>query len=146
MLPVKSNLLPTASSFFEDDWSKIFDWRNRNFTHRNSILPYVNIEDQDDHILINLAAPGMNKEDFSVELKNNILSISGESQVDSENESKNFSLREFNYSRFKRSFNLSNSFVDSQKIEAHYKNGILTIQLSKKEEAKVKPPRQIAVK
>jgi HSP20 family protein len=109
-------------------------------------LPFVNIENKDDHVLINLAAPGMKKEDFNIELKNNILTISGESQVDSENENKNFSLREFNYSRFHRSFNLSNSFVDSQKIEAHYKNGILTIQLAKKEEAKIKPSRQIVIK
>jgi len=147
MLPVKSNLLPTVSQFFEDDWNNIFDWKNRNFTQHNFTLPSVNIEDENDHILINLAAPGMKKEDFKVELKNNILTISGESRYqDSEKEGKNFSLREFNYSRFQRSFNLKNSYVDNQKIEAHYKNGLLTIRLAKKEEAKQKPSKQIVVK
>jgi len=147
MLPVKSNLLPTVSRFFEDDWNNIFDWKNRNFNNHNFTLPSVNIEDEGNHILINLAAPGMNKEDFKVELKNNILMISGESKhQDSEKEGKNFSLREFNYSRFHRSFNLNNSFVDNQKIEAIYKNGLLTIKLAKKEEAKEKPSKQIVVK
>jgi len=147
MLPVKSNLHPTVSRFFEDDWNNIFDWKNRNFTHHNFTLPSVNIEDENDHILIKLAAPGMKKEDFKVELKNNILMVSGETKhQDAEKEGKNFSLREFNYSQFHRSFNLNNSFVDNQKIEALYKNGLLTIRLAKKEEAKEKPSKQIVVK
>jgi len=147
MLPVKSNLLPTVSRFFEDDWNNIFDWTNRNFTNHKFTVPSVNIEDENDHILLNLAVPGMKKEDFKVELKNNILLITGESKHEnSEEEGRIFSLREFNYSRFHRSFNLKNSFVDNQKIEAIYDNGLLTIRLAKKEEAKAKPPKQIVIK
>ena len=147
MLPVKSNLLPNVSRFFEDDWNNLFEWKNRNLTHQNLTPPAVNIEDEDDYILINLAAPGMKKEDFTVELKNNVLTVSGESKnQNSEKEGKKFSLREFNYSRFQRSFNLNNSFVDNQKIEAQYKNGLLSIRLAKKEEAKVKPSKQIEIK
>ena len=147
MLPVKLNLLPTVSRFFEDDWNNIFDWNNRDFTPHNFTLPSVNIEDNKDHILINLAAPGMKKEDFRVELKDNMLMIAGESKhQESEQEGNNFSLREFNYSRFNRRFNLNESFVDEQKIEARYENGILTIRLAKKEAAKEKPSKQIVVK
>jgi HSP20 family protein len=147
MLPVKSNLLPTVSRFFEDDWNNIFDWTNRNFKPTLSTLPSVNIEYEKDHVLIQMAVPGMNKEDINVELKNHILSITGksESQIN-ENSDKNFSVREFNYSSFHRSFNLKDSDVDDQKIEAQYKDGILTIRLEKKEEAKEKAPQQITIK
>lgn len=147
MLPVKSNLLPTVSKFFEDDWNNIFDWTSRNLTHHNFTLPSVNIEDEKDHILIKLAVPGMKKEDFKVELSKNFLSISGESKnQESKKEGKKFSVREFNYSRFQRNFNLNKFIVDNQKIEALYNNGILTIRLAKREEAKEKPSMQIVVK
>jgi len=147
MLPVKSNLLPAVSKFFEDDWNNIFDWTNRNFSQIKSTLPSVNIEDGDDHILIKLAVPGMNKDDIKVELKDNILSVKGEpkSQIH-ENEGKNFSVREFDYSSFYRTFNLNHTLVDDQKIDANYKEGVLTIRLEKKDEAKAKSALQIAVK
>jgi len=147
MLPVKSNLLPTVSKFFEDDWNNLFDWTNRNFSQIKSTLPSVNIEDDQDHILIKLAVPGMKKTDFKVELNNDILSIKGESETKRvENEGKRFSIKEFDYSSFHRTFNLNNAFIDNQKIEAQYKDGVLMIRLAKKEEAKEKPARQITIK
>jgi HSP20 family protein len=147
MLPVKSNLLPTVSRFFEDDWNNIFDWTNRNFKPTHSTMPSVNIEHEKDFVLIQMAAPGMNKEDIKVELKNNILSISGKSESHNhEEDGKKFSIREFNYSSFHRSFDLNNAGVDDQKIDAHYKDGLLSIRLEKKEEAKEKAPVQIAIK
>lgn len=147
MLPVKSNLLPTVSRFFEDDWNNIFDWTNRNFKPVQFTLPYVNIVHEKDHISIQMAVPGINREDINVELKNNILSITGKSEIqENTNGDSNYSVREFNYSSFHRSFNLNDSDVDDQKIKANYKDGILSIRLEKKEEAKEKSPVQIPIK
>jgi HSP20 family protein len=147
MLPVKSNLLPTVSRFFEDDWNNLFDWTGRNFKSFHTTLPAVNIVHEKDYVLIQMAVPGMRKEDINVNLSNNILTISGksESQI-KQNNGDNFSLREFNYNSFDRSFNLNDSDLDDQKIEANYKDGILSIRLEKKEEAKEISPVTIPVK
>lgn len=146
MLTVKSNLLPTVSRFFEDDWNSIFDWSNRNSTNSISTLPLVNIAEKNDLFLIEMAVPGMKKEDFKIEIKNNKLFIEGESKnLVEEKEANHFERKEFNYSRFKRSFNLDINVVDHEKIDASYEDGILNIQIPKKEQAKVKPPRQIEI-
>ncbi len=147
MLPVKSNLLPTVSRFFEDDWNNLFDWTNRNFSNSNSTLPSVNIQENDEHFIVHLAAPGMKKEDFNIELKNNTLCIKGEAKENRDKENKDqYTRREFCYTQFQRIFNLNSSLVDSKKIDASYQDGILQIHLAKKEEAKEKPVRQIKIK
>jgi HSP20 family protein len=147
MLPVNTNLLPTVPKFFEDDWNNIFDWTSPNFKKVNTTLPSVNIEETKDEFIIEMAAPGMNKEEFRIELKNNILFVQGESKTENkEDKNSYYNLREFNYCNFKRSFKLNSAIVDHQKIEASYNNGILCIKIAKQEQAKEKPVIQISVK
>lgn len=66
MLTVKRNLRPTISRFFDEDWNSLFDWSNRNFADNS--LPAVNIKETADEFIVEMAAPGMTKEDFHVEL------------------------------------------------------------------------------
>jgi HSP20 family protein len=145
MLPVKSNLRPTVSRFFEDDWDTIFDWNIRNLNNVKSTLPSVNVEENDDAFIIELAAPGFEKENFKIELKNDLLVVEGESNLSEVNENSKVVKREFTYSNFKRSFKIDNTLIDSDKIEAAYNAGILRILLNKKEQAKPKPPLQIDI-
>lgn len=144
MLPVTKSLLPTVSRFFDDDWNNLFDWSN-NFTRLEQTLPLVNVIETEDDYFVEMAAPGMKKEDFHVELNNNILTISCEENDAKENGDVKYSRREFYYKSFRRSFNLNNQVLDNGKIDATYRDGILRIKLPKKEEAKKKPVRLIEI-
>ena len=143
MLPVKTSLLPTVSRFLEDDWNSLFDWTNRNFALNQSTLPSVNIQENADNFVVEMAAPGMKKEDFIVELHNNVLTIKNEVKNEKKEEDANFTRKEFSYQSFQRSFNLNNNVVDDSNIQAKYQDGILRLTIPKKEEAKEKPSRLI---
>jgi len=94
-----------------------------------------------------MAAPGMNKEDFKVELDGNVLTISSEKQNENEvKDGERYSRREFSYQSFQRSFQLPKEVVDADKIEAKYENGVLKLVVPKKEEAKPRPPKTIQIK
>jgi len=99
--------------------------------------PLANILDHEKDFTIELAVPGMSKDDFKINLDNDILSISVERQEVEEKEEKNFTRREFRYDGFCRSFSLPD-IVDQEKIKADYKNGVLSVMLPKSEEAKIK--------
>ncbi len=108
-------------------------------------VPAVNVKENEDGYTLELAAPGMNKEDFRVEVHNNQLTLSSEKQVQTESgEGTSYSRREFGFQAFTRSFRLPEQ-VAQDKIEAKYVNGILSVQIPKKEEAKPKPVRSIVV-
>ena len=146
MLPVKRSLLPTVSRFLDDNWTQLFDWSDRDFLGVNMTMPSVNIKETADAYLVEMAAPGMKKSDFDIELDNNILTIRSEREVKDEvNEEERYVRREFNFRSFQRSFNLNKKIVDDSKINAKYNDGILSIILPKKEEAKQKPARQIKI-
>ena len=145
MLPVKTSLLPTVSRFLEDDWNSLFDWTNRNFALHQSTLPSVNIQENADNFVVEMAAPGMKKEDFIVELHNNVLTIKNEVKNEKKEEDANFTRKEFSYQSFQRSFNLNNNVVDDSNIQAKYQDGILRLTIPKKEEAKEKPSRLIQI-
>lgn len=128
--------------FFEGD---LFDWTNRNFSDTNTTLPSVNIKENDDAFEVEMAAPGLEKKDFSIELNNNTLTISSEKKVENETkEGEQYTKREFSYQSFSRSFTLPNT-AESDKIAAKYDNGILKVNIPKKEEAKPKPAKRIAI-
>ncbi|GAL69143.1 small heat shock protein [Jejuia pallidilutea] len=107
-------------------------------------LPKVNIKETKDDYFVEMAVPGMKKDDFNIDLDNKVLSISTEHKEETENTQENYTRREFGYSSFKRTFTLPES-VDDNKIKATYTDGILTIQLPKREEAKEKPARTIKI-
>jgi HSP20 family protein len=107
-------------------------------------LPKVNIKESADAYYVEMAAPGLKKSDFQIDLDNQLLTISTEVEEKNEENKENFTRREFGYSSFKRSFSLPETVEDS-KIKAQYKEGILSIHLPKKEEARQKPPRNIQI-
>jgi HSP20 family protein len=138
-----SNQYPSLfDRFFEND---LFDWSSRNYSNTNTTLPSVNIKESSENFEVEVAAPGLTKDDFKIELNHNLLTISSEKEIENETkEGQQFSLREFSYQSFSRSFTLPNT-ADSEKIGAKYENGILRIVIPKKEEARPKPARQISI-
>ena len=107
--------------------------------------PAVNIRETDDEFIMEVAAPGLEKNDFNVFVEDGVLHLEVNKEVEDKEEDKNWRRYEFNYMQFKRSFQLPES-VDTQKVDATYKNGILNIHLPKKEEAKPIPPKSIKIK
>jgi len=105
--------------------------------------PAVNIAEDDNEFHIELAAPGLNKEDFKINLEKNLLSVSAERIEDETVRLKKYNRLEYNYSSFMRTFTLPDS-ADYAKIRAEYKDGILFITISKREEAKILS-REIAI-
>ena len=91
-----------------------------------------------------MAIPGMNKSDFEISIDNKMLFISAEVENKNEETTDEYSLREFGFSSFKRSFSLPET-VDDAKINANYTDGILNVHIPKKEEAKQRPPRTIKI-
>ena len=106
--------------------------------------PAVNIAENENGFEIELAAPGLKKDDFKISLDKNVLSVSVEKKAEETTETKKYSKREYSYQSFVRSFTLPES-ADHGKIEAAYTDGILTLNVAKKEEAKIQS-REIAVK
>lgn len=108
-------------------------------------LPAVNVRETDAGFVLQMAAPGLKKEDFMIELNNDVLSISKESKAEQEVQVGKFSRKEFSYHSFKRSFTLPKETVDTERIEAQYEDGILTLNIPKKEAVKVNPVRLINI-
>ena len=93
-----------------------------------------------------MAAPGMSKKDFKVELNGNTLSISSQKDLNPENENQQgFFRKEFSYQSFQRTLELQKEVVDLDKIQAKYENGLLHLVIPKKEEVKQKEPRLIQI-
>ena len=129
--------------FFEGD---MMDWGNSNFAATNSTLPAVNVKEDDNEFQIDVAAPGLKKEDFKLDYDNGRLTISSEKKNESEvKEGKKITRREFSYQSFQRSFTVPETMVDGDKIKASYADGILHIALPKREEVKPKPAKQIKI-
>ena len=144
---LSNNWYPSVPSFldrfFEGD---LMDWNNSNFAGTNSTLPAVNIKEDDNEFLIEVAAPGMKKDDFRLNYNNGQLTISSERKSENQvKENKKVTRREFSYQSFQRSFNVSENVVQPDKIEAKYTDGILRISLPKREEVKPKPPKEIKI-
>ena len=142
-----ATLFPSLPSLFEDFFNR--DWADSTLATRTyaATLPAVNILETNDDFSIEVAAPGMKRDEFRVELDNNVLTISSnrEEKQDQQDETRNYSRREFNYQFFHRSFTLPENKVEGEKISARYEDGILHITVPKKDEAKVKPIKQIAI-
>jgi HSP20 family protein len=106
--------------------------------------PAVNIAETENEFQIELAVPGLKKEDFKINLDKNVLSVSAEKKAENVEEGKKYSKREYSYNSFVRSFTLPES-ADYAKINAEYVDGVLKLNVAKKEEAKIQS-REIAVK
>lgn len=143
------NSLTPASTGFSNIFEELFNSSFSDIVNTDFVTtkPSVNIIEEDDQFKIQLAAPGLAKADFNVEVDKDQLIISAETQEEKteDTDDKTFSKREFNYSTFKRSFHLSDK-VDSDSIDAIYKNGILTVSIKKSEKALEKEPTVINIK
>ena len=135
----KDSLPSLFNSLFEEFAN--FDKLDKNF---NKFVPAVNVAESDKDFTIEVSVPGFNKEDFNIRLDNDVLTISGEHKTEEEENKKNYTRKEFNYTSFERSFTLPET-VNTDAIDAKYENGILNIILPKKEEAQVKPTKEIKV-
>jgi len=139
--PEKKNntLMPGFSDVFDSIFNDTF-FSDRMITR----VPAVNISETQDHFHIELAAPGLKKEDFKLNLDRNALSISVEQAADHNGPERNYNKREYSYTSFVRSFTLPES-ADQNQISASYADGILKVDIAKKEEAK-SVVRQIEIK
>ncbi|WP_297090523.1 Hsp20/alpha crystallin family protein [uncultured Draconibacterium sp.] len=137
---------PNFPSFFDRFFNnELMDWDYNNFSSTNTSLPAVNVKETDDDFIIEVAAPGMEKNDFKVNFKNNVLTISSEKKNESEEKKDRYTRREFSYQSFQRSFTVAENAVLGEKISAKYNNGILKIILPKREEVKPQPEREIKI-
>lgn len=132
------------SSFLDDIFSKELPSSLMSNYDSTLSLPKVNIKEDAESFIIEAAAPGLEKSDFQINLENRVLSIAVEKEVKNESEKEFYKRKEFGYSSFKRSFSLP-EMVNEEGIKAEYKDGILSISLPKKEEAKQKPARNIEI-
>lgn len=99
-------------------------------------MPAVNIKNNEDHFEIELAAPGLKKEDFSIEVEDDLLKLSVEKKQEVEENTENYTRKEFSFSSFHRSFTLPKNVVDKDHVKAAYVDGILKVSLPKLQEAK----------
>ena len=134
-----NTLLPGFNDVFDSIFNDTF-FSDRMITR----VPAVNISETENNYHVELAAPGLKKEDFKLNLERNVLTISVEQVTDQQDNQKNYSKREYSYNSFVRSFTLPDSADDSN-INATYTDGILRIDIAKREEAK-SVRRQIEIK
>jgi len=134
-----NTLLPGFNDVFESIFNDTF-FSDRMVTR----VPAVNISETENNYHVELAVPGLKKDHFKLNLEQNVLTISVEQNNEQQDNQKNYSKREFSYSSFVRSFTLPES-ADDNNINATYTDGILSIDIAKREEAKVMR-RQIEIK
>lgn len=136
------NLAPTLFGDIFND-AKLFgkNWFEKEF---GQTFPAVNINESTKEFNLEFAAPGFKKEDFKVNLDENVLTISAEKKVEKSEENKRFTRKEYSYNSFARSFTLPET-VNSENIDAKYNDGILKLSIPKKEETKTLPKKEIKV-
>ena len=142
-----SQMFPEFPSLFDDFLTRdIFSFPTRSAFNGSSV-PAVNVKETDTAFELQMAAPGMEKKDFKVELEQDTLIISAQKENKSEEKSEDgrYSRKEFSYQSFRRSFNLPEDLVKAEDISANYKEGILYIMVPKKEPAKPKLLKQISI-
>jgi HSP20 family protein len=132
---------PAFANLVENFFGKDFAFGNERF---NLPAPAVNIKESEEGFKLEVAAPGFTKDNISISLKNNVLTLHGSVESKEEVVEEKFTRKEFHTSSFERSFTLPTT-VDADRIEARYENGILHVAIPKKEEAKIKPERLISI-
>lgn len=141
MLPMLSHSLnwsPLLTSFFGKELAP------DDFSGNSFSVPAVNVAEFGDKYQIEVAAPGLSRDDFKVEIKNNVLIVTSEKEEKKEETERTFHRKEFSFYSFKRSFALPEQ-VDADQIKATHEHGVLKIDIPKKEEARQKPARSIQI-
>ncbi len=137
---VRFNQHPVFSNFFENFEKSL----SQTFDASQGDMPMVNVKDEDKRFVVELAAPGMEKKDFNISLENNSLTISSEKKEEKTEKNENYTMKEFSFNSFSRSFALPKNIKLNQ-IDANYKNGVLSISLPKKDE-EARLNRRISIK
>ena len=144
--PALSRVKDRVPSVFNDFFKPWNDWfDNGGLMNRFNEVPSVNIVEQKDAYNVSLAAPGLKKGDFNIDIDGNMLTISCEKEENKEEKEKKFTRREYNYTSFSRSFTLPEE-INREKIEASYTDGVLHIVLPRREDNKKVSAKHIAVK
>ena len=124
-------------SIFDDDFFPVMP-------SRSNSMPAVNIKEDEKRYVLDLAIPGIDKKELKIDIDEDVLTISSESKHESEEDTDGYKRKEFSYSSFCRSFQIPEN-VNKEKIEAGYKDGILSVELPKVEEEKSKISRQVKI-
>ena len=135
-MTLMTSRFPDLSDFFSDDW---FNSRKSN----GGWAPAINVVDNEANFEVEVAAPGIKKEDFKVQVENGVLTISGESSTEEEEKRKNYTRKEFSSRSFSKSFTLPDN-VESDDISAKHEDGILRLKL-KKAERELPPKRDVLI-
>ena len=136
----RTNPFLPVTNFFDDFFADDLD-----FLKKMQTTPSVNILERTEDYLVELAAPGFKKEDFDLDLDNNVLTISSQKEMKEVDKTVNYTKREFSFSAFKRVFTLPDT-ADIENIKAEYIDGILFVTIAKKSEAHIKPKKKINIK
>lgn len=143
LLTKRGQMLPSMMDDFFKPWN---EWFNGGNWMKEITVPAVNITEDKDKYMVSVAAPGMKKEDFTIDIDGNIMSISSRKEETKEEKDARYTRKEYNYSSFSRSFSLPEE-INQASIEAKYEDGILKLMLPKKEEVrKQQLSKQIPVK
>jgi len=121
------------SNFFENELGDFFGKRITD--------PAANIVEQADSFMLEIAAPGLKKDDFKIHLENSILTISAEIEDEKKEEGRNYTRKEFYYGSFSRSFTLPKT-IELETIKADYKDGVLKVTMPKREEARLETKKE----
>lgn len=137
-----------TNDFFPSVFSDFFDtdrfFSNRWFRDFEDTMPAVNIRENGKSFSVEFAAPGFSKEDFKINVENNVINVSAEKEKSTEKEDSRYTRKEFFYSSFSRSFTLP-QIVNADDIVAAYRDGILALDIPKKEEAKTSAKKEIKI-
>lgn len=136
--------VPTLNRFFDDFFTKDLYRNGEDPSSRLNTQPAVNVKENDKSFDLELAAPGLGKGDFNIEVNNDVLSISFEKKTDNEVKEEDYNVREFGYQSFKRSFTLPET-VNADKIQAKYEHGVLGLTIPKKPENQPQPVKTIKI-
>lgn len=136
-------------SIFDDAFFRdFFDASPKSFGNVTKSVPAVNVRETDKAFFVEVAAPGVKKDDFKIAVDDDMLTISTESKTESEEKDKEgrYTKREFSYQSFSRSFSLDQDAVDTENIDAKYKDGVLHLEIPKKTKEESRPKKTISVK
>jgi len=140
----RSLMTPSLFDDFFKPWNEWFD--SGSLLERMMTVPAVNVKENKDQYTVSLAAPGLKKGDFKIDIEGNMLNISSEKAENAEEKDEKFTRKEYNYFSFCRSFTLPDD-VKQDAIDAHYEDGVLNIWLPRiKDAKKITATRAIAVK
>ena len=139
-----NNQMPDLNYFFGNMFDR--DLLFAPVAGRKYSEPSVNVKETETEYQIEVAVPGLKKENFNIKVENSVLTISYDQKEEKEDKVKDYTRCEFTYSSFQRSFSIPKDEVDDSKTEALYKDGVLHVTLHKREEVKPKPARVIEIK